>query len=1824
MDNKREGTNERKEGEDVGKFDGHGNEFKRAGTTKSPKVISSPLVSPTATINMPHLGPLDIDVAATFGVPLTTVGDLHMLINDIKVGKNDELLSGMTNDDHMETMDALGARAKDQPKVNSNFRLSVVDPVFDGVNISIPHRVVKKVSTHFEHTLYGFFIGKRMVLSVVDYYARNNWAKHGMKKIMINSKGFFFFKFDSRASLEVVLEGGPWLILFEEDGISLIIFIDKPVMLDSYTSSMCNDSWGMSNFAWCLIEVNSKADLMDVVTIGVHSLTEDDFTKETIHVEYKWRPPRCDVCKIFSHVHDHCSKTVVSPAIVITSNVVTPTVEKTNDGFQTVSKKKKKKGKFNSTNGGQFTGPSIKQNIRYEPKALTSAPKKRTTNVGNASNSSSMLKITDEEEEDVENMYDETANLFTNTKMVEVRLSWLLLNPKFKMSNANPPDLNSKFKNFQDVTVTAYITNFPTSLDSKDLWQHCEKHGTVTDVYIARKLSKVGRRFAFVRFLKVKDPRLLIEALNKIWIGSYHLFAATARFERKPNATPKPSNKPSTKQTNTQPKSASSSSHANPNRSYVNALIGKASYNPPNDKVILKSVTLDAADLLVTSNLSNVVLAKVRDVHLILNINNVLNKEGFYGFQCKYIGGMWLWIEFDIAESCQKLHQNSEMSWYFTAMKHVTHSFKADERIVWIEIYGLPLNAWTSKAFKKIDGSWGEPLFMDEDPQENASLGHVCIRTRIHSYISETCKVMIQEKSHNVCVKEFAGWVPDIKVMESKSSKNFEANNSVDDDFNDNVNDRDPNEVEEGEIHVVNDDHENDVVQDTQWLVDVDEQPENHADSPIILENHMQDPIKPTVNHNDDSESFSKPLALRASNVNRLLPNNNPHPLSQRPNPQEATSLTPNCTLIMADSLSSLAADFGPIPFKFYNSCLLDSNLQEMVKDSWNTTTITLARTLFYEMEIRNGIWDCGSDKASGPDEFSFAFYKKFWDSLKYDIMGFVQEFFKSSSLPHGCNASFIALIPKVLANRLAQVIDSVICQEQTAFVKNRQILDGPLMVSEAIQWCKRKHSKLLVFKIDFENAFDSISWDFLFQVMRFMGFNDTWINWISGCLNNATSSILINGSPTREFNIQRGLRQGDPLSPFLFIIAMEGLQVAIEDAIVAGLYRGLKVRNISLSYLFFADEAVFIGDWLTENISSLVSILECFHKKASMLSIGGRATLVSSVLGSLGTNVSHVAELYNKLADFSLNDFEDIPPPSPTNIKDLFSWVDALHLSASKKSIVDSICGVVLWSLWSFRNEPIFGSSMPKRSIIIDKIIDLSFRRPILLSSLAADFGLIPFKFYNSWLLDSNLQEMVKDFLEHHDHYTSQNPIGIEADENSKFFHATVNQKRRYLSIHEIKHEGHWLSDPSSIKEVFLSFFESKFRRTDVANIVIRSPFYRQIQDDQNVALISPTCEMKIRNAIWDCSSDKSPGPDGFSFAFYKKFWDSLKYDIMGFVQEFFKSSSLPSGCNTSFIAIIPKVLSIKSLPRTDRFHLPSHRFCHLPRTDRFHEKSSNFGRTFNGLHVAIEDAIAAGLYRVLGSLGTYYLSLFPMPITVCKKLESIRARFFWGSDGSTKKLHWIAWNSVTAFKRNGGLGIGSLFSFNPALIQKWRWRFVNHPQSLWVRLITAIHGGVENVTIFFKNISSQSVWGRIVGSINTMHEKGFIPLSTLSRRVNNGADTKFWLESWMHNSPLYQQYPRLFRLALNNYCLVKDCWNNDWHVPWSRPILSGTNASHVAKLSMILRMYGRGLMGRSLSRLNLRGSTLTSVSSPQVVSQLDGIAFSPKRLTFFMKSYA
>ncbi|GJS09829.1 zinc knuckle CX2CX4HX4C containing protein [Tanacetum coccineum] len=320
----------------------------------------SPLVSPTAPINMPR-GLYNVDVAVTFGVPLTTVGDLDMLTKGIEASKHEELLSRMTSDKCKAVMDALVAMCDSVQATNTNA---------DAIPCMVLHEGCGNGSTRFANTLYGYFIGKRIAFPVVEYYVRNNWGKYGLTRIMMNSKGFFFFQFKTLKGLEDVLENGPWMIrnspiilkkwsmsthlckeelihipvwvkihdvpiqVFSEDGLRIIASqIGKPIMLDSYTSSMCIESWGRSSFARCLIEINAEDVLKESLTIGVPLIEDTGFTIETITIEYEWKPPRCDLCKIFGHVHDHFPKKVSIPITVVTPNVHTPTVEMTNDGI---------------------------------------------------------------------------------------------------------------------------------------------------------------------------------------------------------------------------------------------------------------------------------------------------------------------------------------------------------------------------------------------------------------------------------------------------------------------------------------------------------------------------------------------------------------------------------------------------------------------------------------------------------------------------------------------------------------------------------------------------------------------------------------------------------------------------------------------------------------------------------------------------------------------------------------------------------------------------------------------------------------------------------------------------------------------------------------------------------------------------------------------------------------------------------------------------------------------------------------------------------------------------------------------------------------------------------------------------------------------------------------------------------------------------------------------------------------------------------------------------------------------------------------------------
>nr|GEV40636.1 RNA-directed DNA polymerase, eukaryota [Tanacetum cinerariifolium] len=238
-----------------------------------------------------------------------------------------------------------------------------------------------------------------------------------------------------------------------------------------------------------------------------------------------------------------------------------------------------------------------------------------------------------------------------------------------------------------------------------------------------------------------------------------------------------------------------------------------------------------------------------------------------------------------------------------------------------------------------------------------------------------------------------------------------------------------------------------------------------------------------------------------------------------------------------------------------------------------------------------------------------------------------VMEFFSSGTFPKGCNSFFIALIPKtqnaktvkdfrpislirslykiiakIMANRLSSVIPDLISDVQSAFISNRKILDGPFILNELLSLCKYKKLKAMVFKVDFEKAFDSIRWDYLDDVLKSFGFGDKWRGWISGCLKSAKGYVLVNGSPTPKFQFHRGLKQGDPLSPILFILIMKSLHLSLKKVINAGLFTGISLDNsLTISHLFYADEAIFVGKWDSSNLNIILKVLKCFHMASGL-----------------------------------------------------------------------------------------------------------------------------------------------------------------------------------------------------------------------------------------------------------------------------------------------------------------------------------------------------------------------------------------------------------------------------------------------------------------------------------------------------------------------------------------------------------------------------------------------------------------------------------------------
>lgn len=280
------------------------------------------------------------------------------------------------------------------------------------------------------------------------------------------------------------------------------------------------------------------------------------------------------------------------------------------------------------------------------------------------------------------------------------------------------------------------------------------------------------------------------------------------------------------------------------------------------------------------------------------------------------------------------------------------------------------------------------------------------------------------------------------------------------------------------------------------------------------------------------------------------------------------------------------------------------------------------------EEEIRAVLFSIPDDKAPGPDGFSAHFFKVAWPTVGPLLVEAVAEFFETGQLLKQWNTTILSMIPKsaraqtvgeyrpiaccnviykiiskILSNRLAPLLDGIVDKSQSAFIKGRIISDNIHLAEQFLRQYERKNiSPRCLLKIDIRKAYDSVDWVFLDDVLRALHFPDKFCKWIMACVTSPAYSIALNGEVRGFFPGMQGLRQGDPLSPYLFVLCIEYLSRLFKARIDESEYNyHPKCGMHQITHLAFADDLMVLarGDLLS--VQKLAEILAEFGETSGL-----------------------------------------------------------------------------------------------------------------------------------------------------------------------------------------------------------------------------------------------------------------------------------------------------------------------------------------------------------------------------------------------------------------------------------------------------------------------------------------------------------------------------------------------------------------------------------------------------------------------------------------------
>ena len=381
----------------------------------------------------------------------------------------------------------------------------------------------------------------------------------------------------------------------------------------------------------------------------------------------------------------------------------------------------------------------------------------------------------------------------------------------------------------------------------------------------------------------------------------------------------------------------------------------------------------------------------------------------------------------------------------------------------------------------------------------------------------------------------------------------------------------------------------------------------------------------------------------------------------------------------------------------------------------------TLEGFISYE-EASEALKNMKNGKSPGTDGMTVDFFKFFWKDLCHYVVRSLNEGFSKGKMSITQREGIIVCIPKgdrpreflknwrpisllnvvykigssCIANRIKYVLPDLINEDQTGFVPGRYIGDNLRLLYDIIHYLQDKNQPGLLISIDFEKAFDSVDWNFMEKTLKHFGFGSDILRWISSFYNDIKSSVLVNGQASTSFNIARGCRQGDPVSPYLFILCAEILACRIrEDKDI----KPIKIDDTEFKICQFADDTEFLLEGDRQSYEKLFNHLNYFGN-ISGLKLNAEKTQNVWLGSESNSNVRWLPHL-----NMSWN---------PPKFKILGLWFTHNLENMEKMNTQDKYLETkLLFAAWARRSNTPIGRVVVLKSLILSKLIYLWIMLP-------------------------------------------------------------------------------------------------------------------------------------------------------------------------------------------------------------------------------------------------------------------------------------------------------------------------------------------------------------------------------------------------------------------------------------------------------------------------------------------------------------------------------